>query len=65
MSIPPRRHRLSRTWAVPIGTFRLAAKTWLALQASDVPPSPRKFELWFTHLEGTNPELSRRMDEIL
>ena len=46
-------------------TFRLAAKTWLTLQASGVPPSPRNFELWFTHLEGTNPELSRRMDEML
>lgn len=45
--------------------FRLAAQTWLALQAIDVPPSPRNFELWFTYLGGTNAELTRRMDEVL
>lgn len=45
--------------------FRLAAQTWLALQAIDVPPTPRNFELWFTYLGGTNAELTRRMGELL
>lgn len=45
--------------------FRLAAQTWLALQAIDVPPTPRNFELWFTYLGGTNAELTRRMEELL
>lgn len=45
--------------------YRLAAQTWLALQAKDVPPTPRNFELWYTHLEGGDAELSRRMEELL
>ena len=44
---------------------RLAAQTWLALQAIDIPPSPQNFELWYTHLEGANAELSRRLEELL
>ena len=44
---------------------RLAAQTWLALQSTDVPPSPKNFELWFTYLGGSNSELNRRMDELL
>lgn len=45
--------------------YRLAAQTWLALQAIDVQPTPRNFELWFTHLGGSHPELSRRMEQLL
>ena len=45
--------------------YRLAAQTWLALQAIDVPPTPQNFELWYTHLSGANAELSRRLDELL
>ncbi|MGI4793580.1 MAG: GGDEF domain-containing protein [Janthinobacterium lividum] len=45
--------------------FRLAAQTWLALQAIDVPPSPKNFELWFNYLGGGNAELTRRMEELL
>lgn len=45
--------------------FRLAAQTWLALQAIDVPPTPKNFELWFTYLGGGNVELTLRMTELL
>lgn len=45
--------------------FRLAAQTWLALQAIDVPPTPKNFELWFTYLGGENAELTLRMEELL
>lgn len=45
--------------------YRLAAQTWLALQAIDVPPTPQNFEIWYTYLEGANANLSRRMDELL
>ena len=45
--------------------YRLAAQTWLALQAIDIPPTPRNFELWYTHLGGSHAELSRRMTEAL
>ena len=45
--------------------YRLAARTWLALQAIDIPPTPQNFELWFTYLEGANAELSRRMEQLL
>ncbi len=45
--------------------YRLAAQTWLALQAVEVPPTPQNFELWFTYLGGNNPELTQRMDELL
>ena len=44
---------------------RLAAQTWLALQAIDVPPTPKNFELWYTHIEGANAELSRRLEALL
>ena len=44
---------------------RLAAQTWLALQAIGLPPTPLNFELWYTHLEGANAELSRRLTELL
>ncbi len=45
--------------------YRLAAQTWLALRAVDLPPTPQNFELWYTHLGGANAELSRRLDELL
>ncbi len=45
--------------------YRLAAQTWLALRAIDLPPTPLNFELWYTHLEGANAELSRRLTELL
>ena len=44
---------------------RLAAQTWLALQSACVQPTPRNFELWFTFLSGNNPELTRRMEELI
>jgi len=43
----------------------LAAQTWLALQAIDVPPTTRNFELWFTYLGGGNAELTLCMEELL
>lgn len=45
--------------------FRLAAQTWLALQAIGVPPTPKNFELWFTYLGGSNAELTLRIEELL
>ena len=45
--------------------YRLAAQTLLALQAADVPPTPRHFELWFTHLGGSNADLSHRLEALI
>ena len=55
----------THTYSADRHVYRLAAQTWLALQAIDIPPTPRNFELWFTHLGGVNPELSRRMQQLL
>lgn len=44
---------------------RLAAQTWLALQAIEVPPTPQNFGLWYIYLSGENPELTQRMDKLL
>ncbi|RZK34043.1 MAG: diguanylate cyclase, partial [Hymenobacter sp.] len=44
---------------------RLAARTWLALQAIEVPPTPQNFGLWYTYLSGENAELTQRMDKLL
>ena len=29
-----------------------------------IPPTPRNYEIWYIHLSGTNPELSRRLNEL-
>lgn len=28
-------------------------------------PTPRNFELWYTHLSGTHPDLTRRLSALL
>ena len=40
---------------------RLAARAWIEMDAASVLPTPRNFELWYTHLSGGTPELSRRL----
>jgi diguanylate cyclase len=30
-----------------------------------LPPTPENYRVWFTHLSGTNPDLSRRLDALL
>lgn len=37
----------------------------LEMARLDVQPTPRNFELWFTHLSGSNPNLSLRIDQLL
>ena len=35
------------------------------MNAAGASPTPRNFELWYTHLSGANPELSRRLEALL
>jgi diguanylate cyclase len=44
---------------------RWAAKAWLEMDKAGVVPTPPNFELWFTHVSGGNPQLSRQIDLIL
>jgi diguanylate cyclase len=44
---------------------RWAAKAWLEMEKAGVLPTPPNFELWFTHVSGGNPELSRQIELIL
>jgi diguanylate cyclase len=44
---------------------RWAAKAWLEMDKAGVVPTPPNFELWFTHVSGDNPQLSRQIDLIL
>ncbi len=44
---------------------RLAARAWLEMEQHGVLPTPRNFELWFTSLDGSNPELTRRLAAMI
>jgi diguanylate cyclase len=44
---------------------RWAARAWLEMQAAGVPPTPRSFDLWFTHISGARPDLSRQIAAAL
>lgn len=43
----------------------LASRAWKGMHQHDVLPTPRNFELWFTHLSKSNPTLSRRLSALL
>jgi diguanylate cyclase len=38
-----------------------AARAWLEMDAAGVVPTPRNFDLWFRHISGAAPELSRQI----
>jgi diguanylate cyclase len=40
---------------------RWAARAWLELESAGVPPTPANFELWYRHVNGSTPELSREI----
>lgn len=42
-----------------------AARAWLEMESAGVLPVPANFELWYQHVGGSNPELSRRIAAIL
>ena len=44
---------------------RLAARAWVEMDGAGVLPTPRNFELWYTHLSGADPELSRRLSALI
>lgn len=44
---------------------RLAARAWLEMDGAGVLPTPNNFALWYTHLGGTHPELSRRLSALV
>lgn len=44
---------------------RWAAKAWLEMENAGVLPTPPNFELWYTHVSGGNPALSRQIELIL
>ncbi|MCK8786825.1 GGDEF domain-containing protein [Roseomonas sp. NAR14] len=44
---------------------RLAARAWLEMDSLGVLPTPQHFEIWYTHLCGSSPELSRRLATLL
>ena len=44
---------------------RLAARVWRELEGAGVVPTPRNFELWYTHLSGADPKLSWRLEALL
>ncbi len=43
----------------------LADRTWMELQQRNILPTPPNFELWYTHLGGSNPALSTRLAVLL
>lgn len=43
----------------------LAERTWAELQRRSILPTPANFELWYTHLGGGNPTLSKRLTGLL
>nr|WP_294523148.1 GGDEF domain-containing protein [uncultured Rhodopila sp.] len=42
-----------------------AARAWLEMESAGVLPTPRNFDLWFSHVSGANPDLTRQIGEIL
>ena len=44
---------------------RLAARAWVEMDGAGVLPTPRNFELWYAHLSGGDPELSRRLSALV
>jgi diguanylate cyclase len=44
---------------------RWAARAWSEMEDAGVLPVPHNFDLWFTHVSGANPELSRQIAAIL
>ncbi len=43
----------------------LADRAWTELRRRGILPTPANFELWYTHLDGANPALSRRLAALL
>jgi len=39
----------------------LGDRAWVEMQQSGILPTPANFELWYTHLSGSNPALSARL----
>jgi diguanylate cyclase len=44
---------------------RWAARAWSEMEGAGLLPTPQNFHLWFTHVSGANPELSRQIAVIL
>jgi len=44
---------------------RWAARAWLEMESAGVLPLPANFDLWYQHVSGSNPELSRQIAAIL
>src|SRR5271166_5597519 len=42
-----------------------AARAFLEMEGAGVLPTPHNFDLWFTHVSGADPELSRQIAAIL
>ena len=49
----------------PSDVRKWAARAWLEMESAGVLPTPHNFDLWFSHVSGANPELSRQIGEIL
>lgn len=43
----------------------LADRAWLEMQQREILPIPGNFELWYTHLSGSNPDLSARLSALV
>jgi diguanylate cyclase len=58
--LPPRRidgrARLVRNWA---------DRAWLEMQRHEILPIPGNFELWYTYVSGSNPDLSTRLSALV
>jgi diguanylate cyclase len=48
----------------PSAVRKWAARAWLEMENAGVPPTPQNFDLWFAHVGGANPELSRQIAAI-
>jgi len=44
---------------------QLAKMTWDSMRTHFISPTPRNYDLWYTHCSGDNPALSRSIDAII
>ncbi len=42
-----------------------ALKAIQMMEEHNVPPIPQNFELWYTYVSGSHPELSKAMDALM
>ena len=64
-SMPETVHPVAPPTKHTVHVRQVAARAWAEMEQHGVVPTPRNFDLWFTSLDGSNPELGRRLSAIL